>query len=49
LPPEDEEKPIEVLAILPAKNPRGRETTLVEAAEGARRIERKWVARRCGP
>ncbi|GAA5979143.1 hypothetical protein JCM5350_007081 [Sporobolomyces pararoseus] len=46
---EDSEKAIEVLAVLPAKNSRGRETTLVEAAEGARRIERKWVAQRCGP
>ncbi|GAA5958970.1 hypothetical protein JCM3765_000789 [Sporobolomyces pararoseus] len=46
---EDLEKAVEVLAVLPAKNSRGRETTLVEAAEGARRVERKWVAQRCGP
>ncbi|GAA6016785.1 hypothetical protein JCM11491_001806 [Sporobolomyces phaffii] len=43
------EKMLEVVAVLPAKNSRARETTLVEAAEGARRIERKWVAQRCGP
>ncbi|GAA5907290.1 uncharacterized protein JCM6883_001160 [Sporobolomyces salmoneus] len=45
----ESEKTIDVLSVLPAKNSRGRETTLVEAAEGARRIERKWVAQRCGP
>jgi len=42
------EKQVEVFAILPAKNSKGREASLVEAAEGARRIERKWVAQRGG-
>lgn len=40
----NESNRVEVVAVLPAKNQRGRETTLVEAAEGARRIERKWIA-----
>ncbi|GAA5820563.1 hypothetical protein JCM10212_004843 [Sporobolomyces blumeae] len=38
------EELVDIVALLPAKSSRGRETTLVEAAEGARRIEKKWLA-----
>ncbi|GAA5933531.1 uncharacterized protein JCM15063_001340 [Sporobolomyces koalae] len=45
---EEKEKEVRVMAILPAKTPRGKDMTLVEAAEGARRIERNWISARGG-